>query len=59
MPLIQGASVDSAKKNYSLLLNEGKKKSQAYAIAVSIALKNRKRVSYRRQREIIEGNLFG
>lgn len=59
MPIIKGASVDTARKNYSLLLKEGYPKKQAFAIAINTARKYIRQVTPARQREIVSGKLFG
>jgi len=60
MPLEQGCSVWVCKKNYRMLINEGRPKNQAYAIMADIARKNSNKCSLDRRREIlIERDFFG
>ena len=59
MPLIQGASIESCKKNYSMLLKEGYNKQQAYAIMSNTCRRNMRKVSRQRQIEIRQGKFFG
>jgi len=59
MPLIEGASVLSAKANYSLLIKEGYDKKQAFAIMASTVRRNIHKVSPERRMEIEDRKFFG
>ncbi len=58
MPLIEGASVLSAKANYSRLIGEGYPENQAFAITVGIIKANIHKVSPERRRDIEDRRFF-
>ena len=59
MPLIKGASAETARKNYKELLQAGYPQKQAYAITINTAKKYINKVSHDRKLEILAGNVFG
>lgn len=58
MPLIQGASKKTCNYNYQELLHSGRPHDQAYAIMAQIARKNMHKVTMKRQRQILDGELL-
>jgi hypothetical protein len=58
MPIIQGCSVETCKKNYKELIQSGKKVNQAYAIMANTARKNINKCTLERQHEINLGYFF-
>ncbi len=57
--IVKGCSIETCKNNYKLALEEGASPEQAYAITINTAKKYRNYCSIERQKEIMEGNIFG
>lgn len=57
MPLVQGCSKEAVKKNIEKLVDEGKSRDRAVAIAVSVARDNLERCGSGREAELARGDL--
>lgn len=56
MPLVQGCSKEAVEENISKLVEEGRSREQAFAIAARIADQNMKKCGRDRQKEIMDGD---